>query len=319
MLPKFVTAIYETVKLVMDPIKELIDYAKESKKPSLKQKFENMIRESLRISEKRQFEVGDVIPTNPIDKGIEILNKAFPIRWGMKAGISASAFSGKTRLLQNYVKSLDTSKINVFVLQIGERPEEIDDWKRANVTGTYMIPITTVMCLDDKLEEALDQIQNFLVDFEKSDKDTVVIIDSATRLIDWLPTRLSVVHEAKSGGLKADSFDLVNQLVYLAGTYSNKKVTTISTLLSAQDKAKSVIVEAMTSILNATLPIKQPENGKTAWEDLGLKISIDWKSKDFSYRFNGDKFDKIANTFKSNTSDEINEILSRLDFDLNQF
>jgi hypothetical protein len=197
---------------------------------------------------------------------------------------------------------------------VGERDYEEDSWSAIPGVTTFAIDSSTAMD-EGEIEDAINKIDDCINYIESSNKSVIFVIDSLTRVIDWLSSVLvDKDSPTLTGGLRVESMDLAKKMLSIAGEYGNRTITIIGTLLDASDKGKQSVIEMMDSVTDGILPLTKPNNG---WSN--KSISIDWKSTAFTYRGDANLYYKIKETFKANTNDEINEIISSSKFDLNQF
>ena len=110
-----------------------------------------------------------------------VMNLLTPIGKGQRGLIVAAPRTGKTMILQSIAKSIEVNhpEINLIVLLIDERPEEVTDMSR-NVKGEVIastfdeIPLRHTKVADIVLEKAKRMVE--------MGKDVVILLDSITRL-----------------------------------------------------------------------------------------------------------------------------------------
>src|SRR5580765_1198197 len=117
-------------------------------------------------------------PKEPTTRIMDILT---PVGFGQRGLIVAPPRSGKTILLQNIAKGIHANYPNVelILLLIDERPEEVTDMKR-NVPGTVYASSN-----DNTVEKHLDLAQIIIERCKRKveyGKDIVVLMDSLTRV-----------------------------------------------------------------------------------------------------------------------------------------
>lgn len=124
-----------------------------------------------------------------------------PMGFGQRGLIIAQPFAGKTTLLRNMALSIAENypESERFILLIDERPEEVTDFKRANVGQVVGASYDTGADSHLKAAELLMQRAQRLVE---SGKDVVMLVDSLTRL-----TRASNMTQKGSGRTMSGGID----------------------------------------------------------------------------------------------------------------
>ncbi|MGR3540292.1 MAG: transcription termination factor Rho, partial [Hasllibacter sp.] len=115
------------------------------------------------------------------DRSARIIDLVVPIGKGQRSLITAPPRTGKTVLLQNIAKSIETNhpECYLIVLLIDERPEEVTDMQRTVngevVSSTFDEPPTRhVQVAEMVIEKAKRLVEH--------KKDVVILLDSITRL-----------------------------------------------------------------------------------------------------------------------------------------
>lgn len=141
-----------------------------------------------------------------------IINLFAPIGKGQRAILLAPPKCGKTVMLQNIAKALNKNhpEVQLFVLLIDERPEEVTNMKRS-VAGEV------VASTFDETSEHHVQVAEMVIEKAKRQaelgKDTVVLLDSITRLTyATQATSPNTGKGALSGGVDAAGLRKAKQL-----------------------------------------------------------------------------------------------------------
>jgi transcription termination factor Rho len=118
---------------------------------------------------------------NPAELTTRVIDILAPVGFGQRGLIVAPPRTGKTILLQNIAKGINANYPNVelVLLLIDERPEEVTDMKR-NVPGTVYASSN-----DNTVEKHLDLAQLVIERCKRKveyGKDIVVLLDSLTRV-----------------------------------------------------------------------------------------------------------------------------------------
>ncbi len=121
------------------------------------------------------------LESDPKDYSTRIMDLISPIGKGQRGLIVAPPFTGKTMLLQKISHSITENhpEINLIVLLIDERPEEVTDMQRSVkgdvISSTFDEPATRhVQVADMVIEKARRLVEH--------QHDVVILLDSLTRL-----------------------------------------------------------------------------------------------------------------------------------------
>ena len=115
------------------------------------------------------------------DLSMRVLDLVTPLGKGQRALVVAPARAGKTVLMQNIAHGIVTNspEITLFILLVGERPEEVVDMKRAKegevVWSTFDAPAEQHVRMADLVLERSKRLVEL-------GKDVVILLDSITRL-----------------------------------------------------------------------------------------------------------------------------------------
>ncbi len=135
-----------------------------------------------------------------------VMNLLTPIGKGQRGLIVAAPRTGKTMILQSIAKSIEVNhpEINLIVLLIDERPEEVTDMSR-NVRGEVIastfdeIPLRHTKVADIVLEKAKRMVE--------MGKDVVILLDSITRLARAHNAITPASGKVLSGGIDANALN----------------------------------------------------------------------------------------------------------------
>ena len=121
------------------------------------------------------------LETNPNEYAMRIIDLMSPIGKGQRGMIVAPPKVGKTTLLKKIAKSISTNnpEVELIVLLIDERPEEVTDMKRC-------IKGDVIYSTFDELPEHHVKVAEMVLERAKrlteQGKDVVILLDSITRL-----------------------------------------------------------------------------------------------------------------------------------------
>ena len=138
------------------------------------------------------------------DRSGRVIDIVAPIGKGQRALIVAPPRTGKTVLLQNIAKSIETNHPEVFliVLLIDERPEEVTDMQRSVrgevVASTFDEPATRHVAVAEMVIEKAKRLA-------EHGKDVVILLDSVTRLGRAYNTVVPSSGKVLTGGVDANA------------------------------------------------------------------------------------------------------------------
>jgi transcription termination factor Rho len=148
---------------------------------------------------------------DPNELTTRIMDVLTPVGFGQRGLIVAPPRTGKTILLQNIAKGIHANYPNVelILLLIDERPEEVTDMKR-NVPGTVYASSN-----DNTVEKHLDLAQIIIERCKRKveyGKDIVVLMDSLTRVGRAFNTGGPSGGRTMSGGLDNRALEIPKRL-----------------------------------------------------------------------------------------------------------
>ena len=138
------------------------------------------------------------------DRSARIIDLVAPIGKGQRALITAPPRTGKTVLLQNIAKSIETNhpECYLIVLLIDERPEEVTDMQRTVkgevISSTFDEPPTRHVAVAEMVIEKAKR----LIEHKR---DVVILLDSITRLGRAYNTVVPSSGKVLTGGVDANA------------------------------------------------------------------------------------------------------------------
>jgi transcription termination factor Rho len=122
------------------------------------------------------------LETSPKALSARLVNLVAPIGYGQRGMIVSPPKAGKTMLLKSIAKAITTNyeDIHLMVLLIGERPEEVTDWRRT-VVEAEVVAATFDDAVEDQTrvaEMGLERAKRLV----ECGKDVVALLDGITRL-----------------------------------------------------------------------------------------------------------------------------------------
>ncbi|MCY4541006.1 MAG: transcription termination factor Rho [Rhodobacteraceae bacterium] len=146
----------------------------------------------------------EIPDTHSKDLSARIIDLVAPLGKGQRALIVAPPRTGKTVLLQNIAKSIETNHPECFliVLLVDERPEEVTDMQRSVkgevISSTFDEPATRHVKVSEMvIEKAKRLVEN--------KRDVVILLDSITRLGRAFNAVVPSSGKVLSGGVDANA------------------------------------------------------------------------------------------------------------------
>ncbi len=139
------------------------------------------------------------------DYSMRVMDLIAPIGRGQRGLIVAAPRTGKTMLLQSIAKAIKANhkEIDLIILLIDERPEEVTDWKR-QVSTAEIISSTF-----DEPPQRHCQVSEMVIERAKrlveAGRDAVILLDSITRLARAYNAISPTSGKVLSGGLEANA------------------------------------------------------------------------------------------------------------------
>jgi len=140
------------------------------------------------------------LENNPSDLSMRLIDLIAPIGKGQRGLIVAPPKAGKTILLQKIAKSISINypEVEIIVLLIDERPEEVTDMKRS-------IDAEVIYSTFDELPnhhiKVAEMVLNRAQRLVEQKKDVVILLDSITRLARAYNLTIPASGRTLSGGL----------------------------------------------------------------------------------------------------------------------
>ncbi|WP_159881872.1 transcription termination factor Rho [Paenibacillus puerhi] len=146
-----------------------------------------------------------VLETTPTKVSTRLMDLLAPVGFGQRGLIVAPPKAGKTLLLKEIANSISTNhpEVELFVLLIDERPEEVTDMQRS-VKGEVIastfdeLPENHIKVAELVLERATRMVEH--------KKDVVILLDSITRLARAYNLVVPPTGRTLSGGIDPGAF-----------------------------------------------------------------------------------------------------------------
>jgi transcription termination factor Rho len=193
---------------------------------------------------------------NPAELTTRIMDILTPVGFGQRGLLVAPPRTGKTILMQNIARGIHANYPNVelILLLIDERPEEVTDMKR-NVPGTVYASSN-----DNTIEKHIDLAQIVIERCKRKvefGKDVVVLLDSLTRV--GRSFNVGGVNSGRtmSGGIDARALEIPKRLFGAARKIENGGSLTIlaTCLIDTGSRMDQVIFEEFKGTGNMELTL----------------------------------------------------------------
>lgn len=201
-----------------------------------------------------------------------IIDLLAPIGFGQRAMIVAPPKAGKTTLLKDIAKGINQNhpEVELFVVLIGERPEEVTDMERS-IKGTVYAsnfdesPQEQVTVAELSLERAKRLVE--------LGKDVVILMDSLTRLARAYNVALPASGRTLSGGLDPVSLYPSKKFFGAARNFENGASLTIvaTALVETGSKMDEVIFEEFKGTGNMEIKLDRNMANKRNYPAIDIK------------------------------------------------
>jgi transcription termination factor Rho len=145
------------------------------------------------------------LPDDPTNMTVRIIDLVAPIGKGTRGLIVSPPKAGKTTIVKNVVRSIEVNhpEVELIVLLVDERPEEVTDMKRWLLRGT--VASSTF----DRPPEEHTAVAELVIERAKrlveTGKDVVVVLDGITRLARAYNLAAPAGGRTMSGGLETSA------------------------------------------------------------------------------------------------------------------
>src|SRR6478735_7339503 len=211
---------------------------------------------------------------NPAEITTRVMDILTPIGFGQRGLIVAPPRTGKTILLQNIARGIHANYPNVqlFLLLIDERPEEVTDMRR-NVPGQVYASSN-----DNTVEKHLDLAQIIIERCKRKveyGKDIVVLMDSLTRVGRAFNTGGPSGGRTMSGGLDNRALEIPKRLFGAARKIENGGSLTIlaTCLIDTGSRMDQVIFEEFKGTGNMELTLDRNLANQRIYPALNIQQS----------------------------------------------
>jgi transcription termination factor Rho len=162
----------------------------------------------------------------------QVLDLVVPMGRGQRGLIIAPPKSGKTTLLRHMANSVTRNdpEMNVFILLVNERPEEVTDFQRG-LRSAHVLYSSSDQSLGQHMRMTRLAVHTAMRCAETG-RDTVVFIDSLTRMARAFNAQTKSYGRTLSGGLGANAMEIPRKIFGAARNIENGgSLTIIATIL----------------------------------------------------------------------------------------
>lgn len=203
-----------------------------------------------------------------------VMDLLTPLGKGQRALIVAPPRTGKTILLQQISKSISTNypDVNLFVLLIDERPEEVTDMKRA-VNGEVV-----ASSLDRDIESHV-RLSQLIIERAKRltemGKDVFILLDSITRLARAFNKWVGNTGKTMTGGIDIKAMDIPKKLFATARSFEEGGSLTIvgTALIDTGSRMDELIFQEFKGTGNMELVLDRKLADRRVWPAIDISQS----------------------------------------------
>lgn len=213
-------------------------------------------------------------PTNKKNMLQRVIELVSPLGFGQRALIVAPPRTGKTVMLQNIARSIETNHPNAYliVLLIDERPEEVTDMDRSVkgevISSTFDEPATRhVQVAEMVLEKAKRLVEH--------KRDVIILLDSITRLARAYNTVVPSSGKVLTGGVDANALQRPKRFFGAARNIEQGGSLTIiaTALIDTGSRMDEVIFEEFKGTGNSEIVLDRKISDKRVFPAIDIQKS----------------------------------------------
>jgi transcription termination factor Rho len=200
------------------------------------------------------------------------LDMIVPIGKGQRGLIISPPKSGKTTILKHMAKSIviNHPEVVVFVLLVDERPEEVTDFRR-ELNHAYVLSSSADQSVSQHLRMTKMTV-NAAISFAETGIDTVVFIDSLTRMSRAFNKEAQSRGRTLTGGLGANAMEMPRRIFGAARNIDNGgSLTIIATILiNTGSKMDDIIFQEFKGTGNMDLLLSRKCAEQRLWPAINI-------------------------------------------------
>jgi len=204
-----------------------------------------------------------------------LLDLLVPVGKGQRGLIISPPKAGKTTILHHFAQAITQNHpgTKIFVLLVDERPEEVTDFKRS-VPDAYVLSSSS----DEKVENHIRITRlamNAAIRYMEAGCDTVVLVDSLTRMGRAYNKKSNSSGRTLSGGLATNALELPRRFFGAARNLENGGSLTIlaTILVDTGSRMDEVIFNEFKGTGNMDLVLSQKCAEQRIWPAFNLNES----------------------------------------------
>ena len=217
-----------------------------------------------------------ILENDPEEISTRVVDLVTPIGMGQRGLIVAPPRTGKTVLMQKIANSIikNNPEVNLIILLIDERPEEVTDMKNCVSANAEVVSSTF-----DEPPERHVQIAEMVIEKAKRmvecKKDVVILLDSITRLARAYNTLQPHSGKILSGGVDANALHKPKRFFGAARNIENHGSLTIiaTALIDTGSKMDEVIFEEFKGTGNMELHLDRRLVDKRVYPAINIEAS----------------------------------------------
>ncbi len=203
------------------------------------------------------------------------LDMITPIGRGQRGLIISPPKSGKTTILKHMAASIVANHpdVDVFVLLVDERPEEVTDFKRG-LKGAHVLYSSADQSIDTHMRMTRLALHTAILCAEIG-RDSVVMIDSLTRMSRAFNVRTNSHGRTMTGGLGAGALAIPRKIFGAARNVEHGgSLTIIATILvDTGSRMDDIIYQEFKGTGNSDIVLSRKCAEKRIWPAINLNAS----------------------------------------------
>ena len=216
------------------------------------------------------------LETTPEEINMRIVDIATPVGCGQRGLIVAPPRTGKTVLLQKIANAISTNhpEVQLIILLIDERPEEVTEMERATgddvevISSTFDEPASRHVQVAEMVIEKAKRLVEY-------SKDVVILLDSITRLARAYNTEVPHSGKILTGGVDANALQKPKKFFGAARNIEEGGSLTIlaTALIETGSKMDEVIFEEFKGTGNMELHLDRRLVERRTWPAIDISRS----------------------------------------------
>ncbi len=198
-----------------------------------------------------------------------------PIGRGQRGLIISPPKSGKTTILKHMAASIMANHpdVDVFILLVDERPEEVTDFKRG-LKGAHVLFSSADQSIDTHMRMTRLALHT-AIHCAETGRDSVVLIDSLTRMSRAFNTKTRSHGRTMTGGLGAGALAIPRKIFGAARNVENGgSLTIIATILvETGSRMDDIIYQEFKGTGNTDIVLSRKCAEKRIWPAMNLNAS----------------------------------------------